>query len=199
MKAIAKGADAEIFIMGTANANPAGMTNAYGVMLAMYNCDVQLKVYYTDTGKLLASEGIPVTRGGAQGYHEFSPQAGKMALSRAGQSVVETILQDVMAQWATQISAGSELVVEVQKMRFKAANEMKHVLEELEGVNAVNMNFSRNIATYRINARMGGQDLAGKLSEKPFDKWMEVNDVKLNRIQATAIPDVPEASDTNKQ
>ncbi len=195
-QAVAKDFDAHIFIIGTANAHPAGMDSAYGVPLAIYNCDVQLKAYYTDTGKLLASEGIPVTRGAAQGRKEFSPQAGKMALSNAAQHAVEAIYQQVMAQWATQISAGGELTLEVQQMAFKAASQMRRELQQLEGVNAVNMQFSRNIATYRINARMGGQDLAERLSEQPFERWMEISDVKLNRIQATAIPDEAEAPET---
>jgi hypothetical protein len=80
-------------------------------------------------------------------------------------------------------------------MAFKAANQMKRELQQLEGVTAVNMKFARNIATYRINARMGGQDLAERLAEAPFDRWIEINDVQLNRVQATAIAD-DDAPDT---
>jgi hypothetical protein len=191
-KAIAKESDAHIFIVGTANANQAGLEAPYSVPIAFYNCDVQLKAYYADTGKLLASEGIPVTRGGARGRKEFSPQAGKMALSIAGQQVVEALCQQVMAQWSTQISAGGELVLEVQGMKFKAANDLKRSLQEIEGINAVNMNFARQVATYRVNARMSAQDLAERLSAGEFENLLEVSDLKLNRIQAKAATSQPQ-------
>ena len=74
--------------MGHANANKAENTNPYGVNLVMYNCDVQAKVFYTDTGKLLASESLPVTRGGARGYTTFSRQAGKMAIFNAAAPLI---------------------------------------------------------------------------------------------------------------
>jgi hypothetical protein len=184
IRAIAKDHDAQIFITGTANANQAGMEELYGVPVAFYNCDVQLKAYYTDSAKLLASTGIPVMRGGARGRKEFSPQAGKMALSFAGQNVVEEIYQQVMSQWATQISAGGELILELQGVGFKQANDLKKAIAGIEGVSSVNFKLGKEIATYHINAKMGAQDLAEKLSEGPFEKMLKVIDLKLNRIQA---------------
>ncbi len=187
LQAIAKDFDAHIFIAGTANANQAGMEDLYGTPAAFYNCDVQLKAYYTDTGQLLASEGIPNTRGGARGRKEFSPQAGKMALSFAGQNVVEKLYQQIMTKWATQISAGGELILEVEGIKFAAANRLKKSIQEIEGVNSVNFRLTKDIATYHISAKMGAQDLAEKLSEGPFEKILEIGDLKLNRIQAKAV------------
>ena len=186
VRAIAKDHDAQIYITGTANANQTGIEVLYGAPVAFYNCDVQLKAYYTDSGKLLASAGIPVTRGGARGRNEFSPQAGKMALSFAGKNVVEDLYQQVMSQWATQIGAGGELILEVQGVNFKQANDLKKAVAGLAGVNSVNFKLSKEIATYSINAKMGAQDLAEKLSEGPFEKMLQVTDLKLNRIQAKA-------------
>ena len=187
LKAIAKDFDAHIFIAGTANANRAGIEEVYGVPIAFYNCDVQLKAYYTDTGKLLASKGIPNTRGGARGRKEFSPQAGKTALQTAGRDVVEQIFQAVMSQWATQISAGGELILEVEGATFKQVNDLRKAIAAIEGVNSVNMKFSKGIGTYHINARMGAQDLAEKLSEGEFENLLEIADLKNNRIQARAV------------
>ena len=186
LQAIAKDFDAQIYIAGTANANRAGMEDLYGTPAAFYNCDVQLKAYYTDSAKLLASAGIPVTRGGARGRKEYSPQAGKMALSTAGQRVVEDIYQQVMSQWATQISAGGELLLEVQGVSFKKANDLKKAIQEIEGVNSVNFKLSKEIATYHINAKMSAQDLAEKLSDGAAGKIIEIGDLKQNRIQAKA-------------
>ncbi len=187
LQAIAKDFEAHIFIVGTANAHQAGLESVYNTPIAFYNCDVQLKAYYTDTGKLLASAGIPNTRGGARGRKEFSPQAGKMALSIAGKNAVEEIYQQVMRQWATQIGAGGELILEVAGIRFKAANDLKKAIAELEGVNNVNFKLSKEIATYHVNARMTAPDLAERLSEGVFEQMIEISDLRQNRIQGRAV------------
>lgn len=188
VQAIAKDAEAEIFIVGTANANQAGIEDLYGTPVAFYNCDVQVKVYYTDTARLLASEGIagPQGRGGVRGRKEFSPQAGKMALQNVTAPLVESLYAQIMERWATDISAGGELSVEVEGLDFKNANRLKKLMTEIEGVENVDFKLTKGLATYRIRAKMGAQDLAEKLSEGEFEKILSIQDLKLNRIQAKA-------------
>jgi len=186
IQAIAKDFEAQIFITGTANANQAGLESVYGTPIAFYNCDAQIKAYYTDTAKLLASKGLPVTRGGARGKKEFSPQAGKQALGFAGTNIIEEIYAQVMEQWATAISAGGELILEVQGLKFAAANRLKKAIADLDKVEHVGMKFTKGVATYSINARLSGQELAEQLSEGEFEKLIEIVDLKMNRIQAKA-------------
>lgn len=186
LQAIAKEAEAHIFIHGTANANQAGIEDLYGAPVAFYNCDAQVKVYYTDTGSLLASKGIPNTRGGARGRKEYSPQAGKMALSNVCQPLVDDLYEQIMVQWATAISAGGDLSLEVEGLKFKEANQLKKLIAGIKEVSEVNMEMTKGIPRYRIKATLGGQDLAEKLTEGEFEKLIEVVDVKLNRIQAKA-------------
>jgi hypothetical protein len=186
LQAIAKDAEAHIFITGTANANQAGIENLYGAPVAFYNCDAQLKVYYTDTGDMLASKGIPNTRGGARGRVQFSPQAGKMALANVCDDLLNDLYEQVMVKWATAISAGGDLTLEVEGLKFKEANQLKKLLAAMKGVEDVNMEMSKGMPRYRIKVTMGGQDFAEKLTEGEFDKLIEIVDVKLNRIQAKA-------------
>ncbi|MBI4578818.1 MAG: heavy-metal-associated domain-containing protein [Planctomycetes bacterium] len=186
LQAIAKEFGAQIFITGTANANQAGIEELYGVPFAFYNCDAQFKAYYTDTAKLLASVPMPQTRGGARGRKEYSPQAGKQALDNAAPRVLDELYQQVLSQWSTAISAGGELVLEVEGMKFAAANRLKKAIGEMKGVEKVNFELTKGIARFRINAKLSANDLAEKLSEGEFEKAMDINDVKLNRIQAKA-------------
>lgn len=187
LQAIAKDFGAQILITGTANANQAGMEDLYGTPAAFYNCDAQVKVFWTDTAKLLASVGLPQTRGGARGRKEFSPQAGKQALDFAGKRLVEEIYQQVMGQWSTAISAGGELVLEVEGLKAAPAIRLKKMIAEIEGVQNVNFGMTKGIATFRINAKLTGQDLFEKLAEGEFEKAMELVDLKSNRIQAKAV------------
>ncbi|NLX14917.1 MAG: hypothetical protein GXY44_14880 [Phycisphaerales bacterium] len=184
LQAIAKDFEAHFFIAGTANANQAGVEEKYNVPISFYNCDVQVKGFYTDTGKLIASKSIPNTRGGARGYKEFSPQAGKMAIVNVSQPLVDALYEQMMEQWATAISAGGELILEVEGFNFAAANRLKRALDEIKKVEHVNMNFSKGLATYRINAKLGADELAELLCEDDFEKMLEIVDLKLNRIQA---------------
>ncbi len=186
LQSIAKEAEAHIFIHGTANANQAGIEDLYGAPVAFYNCDAQVKVYYTDTATLLASKGLPNTRGGARGRKEYSPQAGKMALANVSQPLVDDLYEQIMVQWATAISAGGDLSLEVEGLKFKEANQLKKLIAGIQGVSEVNMEMTKGVPRYRIKATLGGQDLAEKLSEGEFEKLIEVVDVKLNRIQAKA-------------
>jgi hypothetical protein len=183
MRAYAREFEAQIYVTGVANANRAGIERLYDVPVAFYNCDVQARAYYTDTGKLLASRAIPLERGGARGRSEFSPQAGKMAISNVSDALVDEIYDQILEQWATAISAGGEVTLEISGVNFKAANSIKKLLAEMEGVQHVNMSLTDGIATYRINATLSAEGIAERISEGAFEGLLEVVDLKLNRIQ----------------
>ncbi len=187
MMAIAKDFSTQIFISGAANANQAGITQAAGTQLAMYNGDCVVKMYYTDTGKLIASKSLPNWRGGARGHFSFSPQAGKKALENAGRDVVEEVYRTCMRQWATRISAGDMIELEVSGLKVSAAIKVKKALQEIEGVSNVNYKMTKGVATYRIKAKMTAETMVEHLVEEKWEAIFEVVDVKMNRIQAKAI------------
>ena len=186
VQAIAKNFHAQIYIVGHANANFAEIADLYGVKAAMYNCDAVAKCYYTDTGRLLASESVPVTRRGARGKAIKSPQAGKAALAAAGQTIIDKMYVTVMKNWATQVSAGGDVTLEVKGAKFSTANKIKKRLAGEKAITKVHMRFSKGIATYRIVATKPGEELAAILSEGDWEELMEIEDVTLNRIQAKA-------------
>ncbi len=184
MQAIAKDFGTHIFISGAANANAAGVRDLYGEPVAMYNGDCVVKMYYTDTGRLLASESLPQWRGGARGISMHSPQAGKQALFSAGETIVAKVYETVMLQWATQISAGGEIQIEVEGLSAAEAIRLKKKLEEIAGIERVNYKFTKGIASYRILAKMNAEGLAEQLVEGEWAEILEIVDIKLNRIQA---------------
>jgi hypothetical protein len=193
---LAKDAGAHILIRGSANADRAGVENLYGTPAAFYNCDVQAKVYTADTGKLLASESVPAARRGLRSHHEFSPQAARAALVAATfprseehrePALAIKLFESVMEQWSTQISAGGDIELEVEGVDFKTFVDLKKALAGLERVRSVDGDFSKGTALLRIKAAMQAPVLAELLTEKPFAAWLEVVDLKPNRIQAKAV------------
>jgi hypothetical protein len=193
---LAKSSGAHILIRGTANANRAGLENLYGVPAAFYNCDVQARVYYTDTGKLLASESLPQTRAGVRSRSEFSPQAARLALAKATfpetdnpalpPPLADRIYEAVMEQWSTQITAGGDIELEIQGVDFKGYVAIKKALGDLENIKRVDGDFTKGIGTFRIKADVSAETLAERLTEPPFGQWLEVTDLRLNRIEAKA-------------
>lgn len=186
MQAIAKDFGTQIFISGTAQANAAGVNEVAGQPMMMYNGDGMIKMYHTDTAQLLASESLANWRGGARGFQTLSPQAGKKALENAGQELVDRLYVDVMKHWATQISAGGELVLEVEGMNMVDAIKFKKKLEAMDPdrIRNVNHQMTKGIATFRIKAKMTGEAFVEHLVEGEFADLIDVIDLKSNRIQA---------------
>lgn len=189
VRAIAKDFGTQIFITGTAQANAAGVKELAGQATAMYNGDGMIKMYYTDTGKLLASESLANWRGGARGFHDISPQAGKKALENAGRDLVDRCYHSVMKRWATQISAGGEIKLEVEGMTIAEVIKLKKKLKAIDPdkIQNVNHSLTKGIATFRIKAKMTAEQLVEYLVEDEFAEMIEVVDLKTNRIQAKRV------------
>ena len=190
MQAIAKDFGTQIFITGTAQANAAGVRNLAGQSTAMYNGDAMIKMYYTDTAELMASESRSNWRGGARGFFTHSPQAGKKALENAGETLVERCYQNVMRKWATRISYGGELTLEIEGMKLAEALRLKKKLLAIDPDKIVSVHGPRGtkgIMTYRIQAKMTAEDLAMYLVEDEWARIIEVVDLKPNRIQAKKV------------
>lgn len=194
LQKIARELGAHLIIRGTANADRAGIENLYGIPAAFYNCDVQARIYATATGRLIASESIPSTRRGVRSRHEYSPQAAREALVQATFPSEEApgrqpplairLYESVMEQWATQISAGGDIDLEVRNIRFKDFLELKKLLSEIEGIGSVNADFTENVAQFRLKARIDADTLAELLTRPPFSEILEITDLKPGRIRA---------------
>ncbi|MFQ5489110.1 MAG: hypothetical protein ACE5GE_00195 [Phycisphaerae bacterium] len=186
MQAIAKDFGTQIFVTGSAHANAAGVENLYGTRTAMYNGDAVVKMFYTDTGRLLASESLPNWRGGARGHFTANKQAGKMALSNAGAQIIDQVYNTCMKQWATQISAGGEIKIEIEGLKTSVAIKLKKKFRAIPGIEKVHYKLTKGIATYRIVGKMTAEALTEIIVETEWEAIFEIVDVKLNRIQAKA-------------
>ena len=190
VRAIAKDFGTQIFITGTAQANAAGVRDLVGQATAMYNGDARIKMYYTDTGQLLASESLANWRGGARGFNDISPQAGKKALENAGKELVERCYDSVMRQWATRITAGGLIQLEVEGISITDAIKLKKRIAGIDPdrIKNVQYSFTHRIATFRIKATLTAPELAEYLVEDDFARLIEITDLKTNRIQARKAP-----------
>ena len=86
-----------------------------------------------------------------------------------------------------QITAGGDIELDVEGIDFKTFVDLKKALAGIERVRSVDGDFTKGAAKLRIKAQMQAQTLAELLTEKPFASWLEVVDLKPNRIQAKAV------------
>lgn len=193
---LADQAGADLLIRGTANANRAGLQQIYGVGVAFYTCDASARVYYTDTARLLASESVPIQRSGARSTRDFSPQAARLALAdatfplrpRLGSAppLSARLYRAVMEQWATQITAGGDIDLAIEPIALPRFLELKRALQGIGGVKSVDGEFTNGVGLLRIKALIRADVLAEVLTAKPFADWLEIRELKQNRIAARA-------------
>lgn len=199
-----KDAGANIFIHGFASADRGGMESLYDMPVVVYNCSVQAKLYYTDTAEVIASAAVPFTPTRLRGNREFNPQAARLALeaatfpndSRPGQRMplALDLYGKAMEHWAEQITAGGNLELEVENLNFGNYAAIKKALEELRSKdNDLKLagEFTRGTGIYKIKTRLSAENFAMLLTEEPFKDWLDVKDLKLNRIQAVAKSKAP--------
>ncbi len=186
MQAIAKNFPTQIFITGNADANMAGNKDLYGERVALYNADGVIKMFYTDTGKLITSEPLTNCRGGSRSHFIDSQQAGKKALQECAVQLAESCYWNAMKSWATQISAGGMLVLEVEGIKVADSVRLKKMLSDLHPDKILNVNrsFSKDIAIYRIKAKMTAEDLLEYLVQDEWTSLIEITDQQGSRIQA---------------
>lgn len=190
VQAIAKDFHTQIFITGTAQANAAGVKELAGEPTAMYNGDGMIKMFYTDTGQLVSTESLANWRGGARGFYDQSPQAGKKALENAGEELVERCFQTVMRQWATRISSGGEITLEIEGLSVADGIKMKKKLRDIDPDRIMSVDgpsTTKGVATFRIKAKMTAESLAEHLVDGEWATLIEITDLKTNRIQAKRI------------
>lgn len=180
----------QIFITGTAQANAAGVKELAGQPTAMYNGDGMIKMYYTDTAEMMASESLANWRGGAAGLHTHSPQGGKKALENASAELAERCYQSVMRQWSRRLSTGGELSLEIQGMAVGEALKIKNKLKDIDRERIMSVDgpsSTKGLVTFRIKAKMSAEDLAAHLVEGEWPSLIEIVDLKPMRIQAKKV------------
>ncbi len=102
------------------------------------------------------------------------------------QALAIRLYESVMEQWATEISAAGDVELEIRPLDFKSFLQLKNALAEIEGIRSVEGDFTDSAGRYRIKTQLAAATLAELLTRPPYDGWIEITDLKLNRIRAQA-------------
>ena len=186
---IARSFAAPIFITGSAHASAAGVRALAGRPTAMYNGDAMIKMYDTETAELLGRDSMANWAGGAHGFRDASPQAGKKALEHAVRELVERCCRRALKHWAEPIGARGELILQVEGMDIIDAIRLKKKLLAIhpDKIQYVYRSMTKDAAKLRIRAEMTAGALAAHLVEGDWPALIEIVDVIGNRIHAKKV------------
>ena len=201
LRRLAKEAGAHLLIRGMANANAAGVEDLYGVPVTFYNCDVLAKVVWTDTGKLLTTQSLPVTRWPSRGQRATNAQGARAALTaatfperhvpNAPPPLGERLINALLEQWSVDFTAGGELVVEISGVNYEHFARLRGLLAAQQRIGRVDADLTAGTGTYRVRTTLSAEGLAELLSKPPFADTVEVVDLKPTRIQGKALRRTP--------
>ncbi|NLE30545.1 MAG: hypothetical protein GX629_12845 [Phycisphaerae bacterium] len=182
IRALASELGADLYIVGFARASGPQMTDAYGVKLFMWETDVTLKAFWSETGQVLFSKSEVGSRSGSR--TPGAPGA-KKAIEKAGDKLAEECLTAILEKWSRQAVAGGKVVLEVKGVSFRQMMAIQDGLKQLEAVREVRRTFQKPVAKFEIVTTLSAENFAELLSELEWPEFvLEIEDQKFNTIIA---------------
>jgi len=182
MQAIAADYGAHLFIAGKANTTGPQDKEAFGTMLHMWETDVTLRAYWTETAGLLFAAGTP--EGWRRGGSRVDGRPGaKQALQNTARNMAELCVAKLLETWTRQAVGGGEIILEIHNCKFKQALTVQKQVEKIEDVQEVRREFKKPLAKLRIKAKISAEKLVELVAEMEFDDFaLEIEDQRLNTI-----------------
>ena len=182
MQAIAADYGAHLFIAGKANTTGPQDKEAFGTMLHMWETDVTLRAYWTETAGLLFAAGTP--EGWRRGGSRVDGRPGaKQALQNTAKNMAELCVEKLLETWTRQAVGGGEIILEVHNCQFKQALAVQKQIEKIEDVQEVRREFKKPLAKLRIKAKISAEKLVELVAEMEFEDFaLEIEDQRLNTI-----------------
>jgi len=185
MKTLAGELGAQMFIVGFARASGPQLSNAYGVQLFMWETDVTLKAFWSETGQILFNRSETGTRGGSRAP---GPPGAKDAIAKAGDKMAQACLQAILEKWSRQSVGGGKVALEVKGLDFKRKLMLHDGLKQIQGVQDVTREWHKPIAKFEIGTIHSAAQFAEILADSQFENFaLDIDDQKYNTIQATVV------------
>lgn len=175
---IAKKFGAQIFLTGSTNSVWTSTDNVYGVILHTYGADGDLKVYRSDTARMMSSQN-----GVARSSDENPRNAAKKSIWALGDQIAPKIQQDILRFWLDAVGGHTELQLEIANVTFKQYLQIKKAVAGIEGVEDVTAKYHDKIADCSLQTKLTGEQLAEKLVEAV--EQVEITDLTGNTVKGT--------------
>lgn len=185
LKALASSFGAAIYIIGESRASGPQKSNTPAGLLNMWETDVTVRAFWTETGDMIFTNA---TNGARSGSRIAGPPGARKALTKAGEILATASVYDILEAWTRGTAGGvGDIIVEVRGLTSaKQTIAIKKALEELDGVEEVSKEGLKGTVKFTVVTARSAEELVEPLVELTFDgfEW-EVEDQKMKTIRCT--------------
>lgn len=182
LKAIATSYGAQVYIKGTSRASGPQVTTAAGIELNMWESDVTIQGFWTETGDAIFSNTMTGVRGGSR---VAGPIGGRQTLEKTGQKLAEASVYDLLESWTRGTAGGvGDVIIDVSGVAdVKQSIAIKKALEAIPGVEEVVKDGAKGQVKYTVQSNLTAETLTEHLIELKFEGFtLDVEDQKSKTI-----------------
>lgn len=184
LKALAMNYGAQVYIKGVSRASGPEHTTAAGVNLNMWETDVTIQGFWTETADSIFSNTMTGVRGGSR---VAGPVGGRQALEKSGMKLADSSVYDLLESWTRGTAGGvGDVIVEVSNVAdVKQGILIKKALADIPGVEEVVKDGAKGVVKYTCQTNMSAETLTEHLIEATFQGFeLDITDQKAKTIVA---------------
>jgi hypothetical protein len=188
LKALASSYGAAIYIKGQSRATGPQRTTAAGIDLHMWETDVTIQGFWTETADAIFSNTMVGTRSGSR---VAGPPGGRKALEKSGTKLADASVYDLLEAWTRGTLGGiGDILVEVHDVEsIKQAIQIKKALAAVSGVEEVSKDGAKGTVKFTVVTSMNAETYVEHLIEFTFDGYeLDVEDQKMKTIVCKVKP-----------
>ncbi len=182
LKALATSYGAAIVIRGDSRASGPQKTSTPAGTLNMWESDVTIQAFWTETGDAIFSNAVTSIRGGSR---VAGPAGATQTLNKTGEKVANQSIYDLLEAWTRGTAGGvGDIIVEVQNVAsVTQAIQIKKALADVKGVEEVNKEGAKGTVKFTVVTAMSAEEFVEYVVEMQFEdfEW-EVEDQKMKTI-----------------
>ncbi|MBN2561899.1 MAG: hypothetical protein JXQ75_13315 [Phycisphaerae bacterium] len=182
LKALASSYGAAIYIKGESRATGPQRTTAAGVKLHMWETDVTIQGFWTETADAIFSNTLV---GGRSGSRVAGPPGGRKALEKSGAKLADASVYDMLEAWSRgTMGGGGDIIVEVHNVAdIKQAIQIKQTLAGVQGVEEVIKDGVKGTVKYTVVTNMTAETYVEHMIKFTFDGFkLDFEDQKMKTI-----------------
>jgi hypothetical protein len=184
LKSLAMNYGAQVYIKGVSRASGPEHTTAAGVNLNMWETDVTIQGFWTETADSIFSNTMTGVRGGSR---VAGPIGGRQALEKSGMKLADASVYDLLESWTRGTAGGvGDVILEVSNVAdVKQGILIKKALAEIPGIEEVIKDGAKGVVKYTCQTNMNAETLTEHLIEATFQGFeLDITDQKARTIVA---------------
>jgi len=174
--------DAQVYIKGTARASGPEHTTAAGINLNMWETDVTIQGFWTETADEMFSNTMTGMRGGSR---VAGPAGARQTLEKTGQKLAEASVSDLLESWTRGTAGGQgDVIIEVVNVAdARQSITIKKALETLKGVEEVVKEGAKGNVKYTLQTHLSADNVTEQLVDLKFNNFtLDVENQKAKTI-----------------